>query len=94
VLAAATTAVAAAYAFAARELAQPVTEAEIMTLLCGVPGVIAAFVSKLHRTDRAATLEPVIAAADAIWSAAQRRVLPAELLTLLPTRLHLSVRSS
>jgi hypothetical protein len=71
-----------------------VTEAEVMTLLCGVPGVVAAFVSKLHRTDRASTLEPVIAASDAVWSASLRRVLPAELLTLLPTRLHLSARSS
>jgi predicted phage baseplate assembly protein len=94
VLAAAIAAVTAAYAFAARELAQPVTEAEVMTLLAGVPGVTAAFVSKLYRTDRPATLEPVISAADAAWNASTRKVTAAELLLLLPTRLHLSVVTS
>jgi hypothetical protein len=91
VLAAATAAVLAAYGFAARDLAEPVTESEIMAVLSGVPGVVAAFVTRLYRTDQAAVLNAVIGASDARWDAAVRKVVPAELLVLLPTRLHLSV---
>lgn len=90
VLAAAETAVRDGYAFAARDLAQPVTESEIVTALLGVPGVIAAQVTRLHRTDRPVAAEPVIGAGDARWNAATRQVEPAELLTLLPTSLRLS----
>ena len=90
VVAAAEAAVRDAYSFAGRDLAQPVTESEIVTTLLGIPGVIAARITRLHRTDRPIAAEPVIGAADARWNAATRRVDPAELLTLLATSLRLS----
>jgi predicted phage baseplate assembly protein len=93
VLGAATELAAGAYAFAARELAQPVTEADVVTRLSAVPGVTAVKVTRLHRLDRDQAAEPVIAASDARWNAASAQVDPAELLTLLPANLRLTAVS-
>lgn len=90
VQAAAIAAIETAYAFAARELAAPVTEADVVTRLMAIAGVIAVRVTRLHRVDRAPAAEAVIAASDARWDPATRQVTPAELLTLLPANLRLT----
>jgi hypothetical protein len=90
VLPAAQAAAEAAYGCAARQLAQPVTEAEVIARLSRLRGVAAVRVTRLHRLDRAVGVDAVIPASDARWNAATHAVEPAELLTLLPPNLRLT----
>jgi hypothetical protein len=90
VLAAARTAAETAYGFSQRELAAPVTEADVMTRLLAIPGVIAVRVTRLHRLDQPVAAQAVIAASDARWNPTTRTVVPAELLTLVPANLRLT----
>jgi hypothetical protein len=90
VLPAAQAAAEAAYGFAERQLAQPVTEAEVIARLSRLRGVAAVRVTRLHRLDRAVGVDAVIPASDARWNAATHAVEPAELLTLLPPNLRLT----
>jgi predicted phage baseplate assembly protein len=74
------------FSYARRQFAQPVTASEVLTVIQGVRGVIAAHLTNLQRVDRASE-EPVPAllpASPARWSASKREVQAAELLLLQP----------
>jgi len=90
VLAAAETALITAYGFSGRDLAAPITEADVMKRLTAVAGVIAVRVTRLHRLDQPVAAQAVIAASDARWDPATRTVAPAELLTMVPANLRLT----
>jgi predicted phage baseplate assembly protein len=90
VLATATDEMTTAYSFDERELASPITEADVMTRLSALDGVVAVKVTRLHRMDQAVAAQAVIAAADATWDPVTRTVSPAELLTLVPANLRLT----
>jgi predicted phage baseplate assembly protein len=89
VLAAVTAALQAGFAFDARELGQSVSAAEVLTLMHGVAGVVAADLMTLQLTTDA----PAAGVADAVpafgarWDAATRQATAAELLLLNPAAL-------
>jgi hypothetical protein len=95
---AATEKVLAAFAFAARELGQPVTAAEIMALLHKVPGVTAVdIVELLPYTDDAPPEDPALDAVPAFgarYDAANATQLPAELLLINPAGVTLTEMKS
>lgn len=72
----------AAYAFDRRSFAQPVTAAEAITVVQGVPGVVAANLTALHLSTEQATVREVLAAHDA--RPGRAGVVPAELLLVDP----------
>jgi uncharacterized phage protein gp47/JayE len=80
-----------AFAFAKRGFGQPVTEAEIMTLVQAVPGVVASMLSGFLDPARA-TNDPddVLRALPARWDSHNQRPAPAELLLLDPNGLTVS----
>jgi hypothetical protein len=90
VQAAARSAILDAYGFDERQLGQPVTEADVMQRLMAMRGIVAVKVTRLHRIDRATTVEAVIAASDARWDENARILRAAELLVLLPANLRLT----
>ena len=69
------------FSFARREFAQPVMRSEVIAAMQSVAGVIAVDVDKLHRSDKAATLEQRLLA-EAPVTAANGALQAAELLTL------------
>ena len=82
-------ALASAFAFDARALSQRVTEAEVLTELQAVDGVVGARVTKLAHVseqggDVAAAVGGILAAQIARWDAINRVIRPAELLTIHP----------
>ena len=96
VLAAVAQALQADFSFNARELGQSVTAAEVLTLVQGVAGVVAADLFELQlSSDTAATpstaalasVANAVPAFGARWNAATRRLIPAELLLLNPAAL-------
>ncbi|MGV8803588.1 MAG: baseplate J/gp47 family protein [Polaromonas sp.] len=94
VLAAVAQALQAGFSFDARELGQSVTAAEVLTLIQGVAGVVAADLFELQlSSDAAASAAPAASVANAVpafgarWHAATRRAIPAELLLLNPAAL-------
>jgi predicted phage baseplate assembly protein len=74
----------AAFAFDARAFGQPVTAAEVLTVVQRVPGVVAANPTRLHLVGAPAQVQPVIAARDA------RAGAPAELLLVDPDGIEVS----
>lgn len=90
VLAAATSAATSGYGFDARELATPVTEADVLRRLSAVGGVRAVQVTRLHRVDQPVAAQAVIAASDARWDPLTRQASAAELLTLSAVHLRLT----
>jgi predicted phage baseplate assembly protein len=79
-----------AFGFSRRGFAQPVTEAEIIGIVHGVPGVLAVKITALHPAEQPPSVAGVLAAAPAHFDAATRTVRPAELLLLQPAGLALS----
>jgi hypothetical protein len=97
VLAAIVTAITAAFAFDQRDFAQPVTAAEIIATIQGVPGVIATVLEKLYRDDDPtgpfqATPATILPAAYATRQSGS--ILPAELLLLNPVGLSITEKLS
>ena len=82
VLAAAGAALRAAFSFDAREFGQPVSLSEVYAVIQSVPGVIAADIDQLYRSDDQPGLHPLLAAA--LPRAGGDSAAPAELLTLDP----------
>jgi predicted phage baseplate assembly protein len=88
----------AAFSFDARGLSQPVTAAEVLSLLHEVPGVVAVDLDYLAPyTEEGASFAPMslselppLVARRASWDAATRAVLPAELLLVNPVGIELS----
>jgi predicted phage baseplate assembly protein len=78
----------AAFSFEAREFGQPVVLSEVIAVIQAVPGVVAAHLQSLHRTDGAPGLETRLTAARPAPGAGAS-VLGAELLTLDPQPLPL-----
>ncbi|QJY47963.1 hypothetical protein [Pseudonocardia broussonetiae] len=99
VLAAAAAALTTAFAFDTRDLGQPVSAAEIVAALQGVPGVRGAHVSQLHRlhdgtaADPATLYSPLLPAALPVGGVARHAGPPTELLTLEPAGPILTVTS-
>jgi hypothetical protein len=81
------------FGFAARDLGQSVTAAEVVTLIHGVAGVIAVDLTELQPyTDGPPPAEAVLDAVPAFgarWNAAARTATPAELLLINPAALRL-----
>jgi hypothetical protein len=79
-------AIAAAYAFGARDLAQSVTAAEVVALIHGVAGVVAVDLDELrpYGSGESVTNLDAVPAFAARWDPASRTVLPAELLSVNP----------
>ncbi len=75
------------FSFAARALAQTVTEAEVIEYAQAVPGVIAIEVSELYRADEAAGIGGTLPATGAHF--VNGKIIPAELLLLHPVGLSL-----
>lgn len=90
VLAAIETALRDAFSFDARAFGQPVTLSEVVAVIQNVAGVVAVDVNQLYRADRAATRETFLPA-DSPQVGAGPNVLAAELLTLDPGPLELTV---
>ncbi|HVV86975.1 MAG TPA: putative baseplate assembly protein [Kofleriaceae bacterium] len=89
VQAAAAAALTDAFSFDARALGQRVTEAEVLTVLQGIDGVVGARLATLAYVTAqggagSAAVDGILAAQTARWDAASQKVLPAELLTLHP----------
>lgn len=78
-----------AFSFERRELGQPVTAAEIVTIIHQIEGVVAVDLSKLYMDgdpEGRAQIKPppVLQAAGAKWNKETRAILPAQLLLLKP----------
>ena len=76
-----------AFGFVARDLAQTVTEAEIIAIVQSIPGVIAVEVTQLYRADQSPGLGGTLPANGAHF--ASGTIVPAELLLLHPVGLSL-----
>lgn len=85
VKAAAAAALASEFAFDARGFGQPVTESEVLAVLQGVPGVVAAVTVELYDAAGSPSLDRVLPASLARWDASGGAMLPAELLLLHPS---------
>lgn len=88
VVAGVTAALRQAFSFAARDLAQTVTESEIIGVAQAIPGVIAVEVTQLYRTGQPPGLGGTLPAAGAHFAVNQ--IVPAELLLLHPVGLSLA----
>jgi hypothetical protein len=78
------------FSFDVRQFGQPVTLAEVMAVIQGVPGVLAVDVDLLYRRGQDALLNPRLVAA--VPQAGSEGDIPAaELLTLDPSPLDLTV---
>jgi hypothetical protein len=93
-VAAATSALLAAFGPQQRGFGQGVAASEVTTVLQSVPGVLAVDLLQLHRVDPAddgAAVESYLPAAAAAWDRQRGEVVPAELLVIDPATLALSV---
>nr|WP_225936992.1 putative baseplate assembly protein [Myxococcus sp. RHSTA-1-4] len=73
------------FSYARRAFAQPVTASEVLSVMQGVRGVIAAHLTALHRVDQpAAGGHALLPASPARWDVGRREVQAAELLLLQP----------
>jgi len=90
VLAAATTALEAAFTFETRDFGQSVSEAELLALVQGVSGVVACRVDALYAAGATPTTTSLLTALTAQWDATHSKILPAELLLLQPGGLTLT----
>ncbi len=70
------------FGFAAREFGQPVAMSDVMAVIQEVPGVVFVDIDRLHRSDRPARWNGIIAADRPGDGAAADAVFPAELLVL------------
>jgi predicted phage baseplate assembly protein len=83
VIAAAEADLLARYAYGVRDLAQPVTQSELIAGLQSIAGVVAVTVTRFEAVDEpSATPRAAIAAPSAHWSAALGAIVPATLLTI------------
>ena len=87
-----------AFSFEQRSLGQPITAAEIITVIHGVPGVVAVDLNKLYEnTDPSGpeqtTAPPVLPADRTMMATWDRQFYPAQLLMLKPDGLTLKERS-
>lgn len=92
-------AIQAAFAFEARNFAQPVTSAELIHLIHAQKGVLAVDIDELYLVDDSGnpvgdTLLTVLSAETARWNTAQTMILPAELLIVNPGGIKLTKRAS
>jgi predicted phage baseplate assembly protein len=71
-----------AFSFDRRAFGQGVAKSEVLAVIQGVEGVKAVDLDVLDVSDGASRLETLLPAFGARWSAAEGRILPAELLTL------------
>jgi predicted phage baseplate assembly protein len=90
VLAAATTVIEGAFTFQTRGFGQSVSEAELLALVQGVAGVTACRVDALYAAGSVPSTTSLLTALTAQWDATQSKILPAELLLLLPGGLTLT----
>jgi predicted phage baseplate assembly protein len=70
------------FGFAAREFGQPVAMSDVMAVIQEIPGVVFVDIDRLHRSDRPARWNGVVAAERPSDGASADAVLPAELLVL------------
>ncbi len=74
----------AAFAFSARTFAQPVTAAEVISVIQRAAGVVAADLEQLYRLDGLPGPSTIIEAAQVHWEAQEEAPQPAELLLINP----------
>ena len=84
VFAAARLALTQAFSFEQRAFGQPVTAAELITLMQRLPGVVAVDLDFFCFTGETKTLRPILNVQTARWDVAENKSKPAELLTLNP----------
>ena len=70
------------FSFARRSFGQAVTASEVLAVMQGIEGVAAVDLDALHLDGKAANLSARLPANIARWDETERRILPAELLTL------------
>jgi hypothetical protein len=79
------------FAFELQSFGRALTAAEVIATIQSIGGVVAVDLDALHRLDKPRSLEQFLPAAAATWDATNNRILPAQLLTLNPAGISLSV---
>jgi hypothetical protein len=79
------------FAFEQQSFGRALTAAEVIATIQSIDGVVAVDLDALHRLDKPRSLEQFLPAAAATWDATNNRILPAQLLTLNPAGISLSV---
>jgi ligand-binding sensor domain-containing protein len=79
------------FAFEQQNFGRALTAAEVIATIQSIGGVVAVDLDALHRLDKPRSLEQSLPAASATWDAVNNRILPAQLLTLNPAGISLSV---
>jgi hypothetical protein len=79
------------YSFENRRLAQPVTKSEVLAAVQGVKGVEAVDLDELYLAGETADLNPYLPARKGQWDPQQNQPAPAQLLTLVPNGVTISL---
>ncbi|UBF28584.1 putative baseplate assembly protein [Kovacikia minuta CCNUW1] len=82
------------FTFEQRDFGQSVTKSQVIATIQAVKGVLAVDLDALYRRDRPRSLEPTLEALAARWDRETSQILPAQLLSLSPAGIRLSVEAT